>query len=63
MSRNSGDGAVGGGIYGLAFIGALVYYFQHANTLSAFILGFIKALVWPAMGLSLNEPEALTQTF
>lgn len=42
-------GGVSGGIYGLAFVGALVYYFQHAATFGAGVLGFIKALVWPAM--------------
>ena len=37
------------GIYGLAFVGALIYYLQHAATFWAGVLGFIKALVWPAM--------------
>jgi len=40
--------AASGGVYGLAFIGALVYYFQHAGTLEAGVVGFFKALVWPA---------------
>lgn len=44
--KNSG---VSGGVYGLAFIGALVYYIQHAATLWAGVLGFIKALFWPAL--------------
>lgn len=38
-----------GGIYGLAFVGALIYYLQHAATFWAGVLGFVKALVWPAM--------------
>ncbi len=38
-----------GGIYGLAFIGAAVYYIQHSATFWEGVLGFIKALVWPAM--------------
>ena len=38
-----------GGIYGLAFVGALIYYLQHAATFWAGVTGFIKALVWPAM--------------
>ena len=42
-------GGASGGIYGLAFIGALVYYFQHASVLMDFVLGFLKALVWPAI--------------
>lgn len=45
MSKNSG---VSSGIYGLAFIGALVYYIQHATTFWLGVLGFLKALVWPA---------------
>jgi len=39
----------GGAIYGLGFIGALVYYLQHAATFSAGVVGFLKALVWPAI--------------
>ena len=40
---------VSGGVYGLAFIGALVYYIQQATTFWAGMLGFLKALVWPAL--------------
>lgn len=43
--KNSG---VSGGVYGLGFIGALVYFIQHADTITAGIIGFLKALVWPA---------------
>jgi hypothetical protein len=35
-------------IYGVGFIGALIYYIQHAATFGMGILGFLKALVWPA---------------
>ena len=38
-----------GGIYGLAFIGAAVYYIQQADTFWIGVLGFLKAIVWPAM--------------
>ena len=38
-----------GGVYGLAFLGAAVYYIQQATTFWLGILGFLKALVWPAM--------------
>jgi len=38
-----------GGIYGLAFLGALVYFIQHATTLWEGILGIVKALFWPAV--------------
>ncbi len=49
--RNKGmkDQGAFGSIYGLAFIGAGVYYIQHAATFWEGVLGFIKALVWPAM--------------
>ena len=36
-------------IYGLGFIGALVYYISQAATLWAGVLGFFKAIFWPAM--------------
>lgn len=44
MKKHAGTGA----LYGLGFIGALVYFIQHAGTVSAGIIGFLKALVWPA---------------
>jgi hypothetical protein len=47
--KGSGSAGVSGGAYGLGFIGALVYYIQHAATFGAGVLGFLKALVWPAI--------------
>ncbi|HET6399827.1 MAG TPA: hypothetical protein VFH95_00350 [Candidatus Kapabacteria bacterium] len=38
-----------GGIYGLAFIGALVYFIQHATTFWDGVLGIGKSIFWPAM--------------
>ena len=43
------SGNLSGGVYGMAFIGALIYYIQHATTLWMGILGFLKAVVWPAI--------------
>lgn len=40
---------ISGGLYGLAFIGALIYYLQHAATVWAGIVGVFKALFWPAV--------------
>jgi len=37
-----------GAIYGLGFIGAAVYYISHASSLMMGVIGFLKALVWPA---------------
>lgn len=42
-------GAAGGAVYGLGFIGALIYFIQHAATFWLGVLGFFKALVWPAI--------------
>lgn len=43
-----GAQAASGGIYGLGFIGAAVYFIGHAASFWAGVLGFLKALVWPA---------------
>jgi hypothetical protein len=37
-----------GAIYGLGFIGAAAYYIGTASTFWVGVLGFLKALVWPA---------------
>ena len=47
MSKSKGK--LGGRVYGLAFVGALVYFIQHATTLWMGVLGILKAIVWPAM--------------
>jgi hypothetical protein len=38
-----------GGVYGLAFLGALVYYIQHATTFWECLVGFFKAVFWPGV--------------
>lgn len=43
------DTAGAGAVYGLGLVGAVVYYIQHAKTFGEGVLGFLKALVWPAM--------------
>ncbi len=43
------NGAAMGGAYGLAFIGALVYYIQHATSFGMGVVGVLKAMIWPAM--------------
>jgi hypothetical protein len=35
-------------VYGLGFIGAVIYYLQHAPTFWIGVLGILKAMVWPA---------------
>ena len=38
----------GCGVYGLGFIGAAIYFMSPVTTFGAGVLGFLKALVWPA---------------
>lgn len=44
MNKNASNGAV----YGLGLIGAAVYYISAATGFWAGVLGFLKAIVWPA---------------
>lgn len=43
------DNGTGGVIYGLGFIGAAIFFIGNAVTFGAGVLGFLKALVWPAI--------------
>ena len=45
--KNSSSG-IAGAAYFMAFIGAAVFYIQQAATFGAGVIGFLKALVWPA---------------
>ena len=45
----SGKGGCGGAVYGLGFVGALVYYLGAASGFWIGVLGILKAIVWPAM--------------
>jgi hypothetical protein len=47
-SRGARNASCGGAVYGLGFIGAAVYFIQHANNFSTGAVGFLKAIVWPA---------------
>lgn len=38
----------GGWLWFLGFIGATVYYWQNAVGFGEYVIGFLKALVWPA---------------
>jgi hypothetical protein len=42
------EGAGGGMVYGLGFLGAVIYYIQTADGFWMGALGILKALVWPA---------------
>ncbi|HHU56694.1 MAG TPA: hypothetical protein GXZ39_00175 [Bacteroidales bacterium] len=45
MSKDSGTS---GAIYGLGLVGAAIYFISGATSFWAGVLGFLKALVWPA---------------
>lgn len=35
-------------MYGLGFVGAAIWFIQHAPTVWLGLIGILKALVWPA---------------
>jgi hypothetical protein len=45
----SKTGGVTSGAYGLGFIGAAVYYISQATSFGMGVLGFLKAIIWPAL--------------
>ena len=42
------SGAPSGVVYGFGLIGAAIYFISHATTFWMGVLGFLKAIVWPA---------------
>lgn len=48
MKQNIQSNATGGAVYGLGFIGALVYYLGNADSFWVGALGVLKAIFWPA---------------
>jgi hypothetical protein len=38
-----------GSIYGMAFIGSVIYFLQHATSFWNGVWGIIKAIFWPAV--------------
>ncbi|PKP54279.1 MAG: hypothetical protein CVT92_00565 [Bacteroidetes bacterium HGW-Bacteroidetes-1] len=48
MRSDIQNNASGGAVYGLGFIGALIYFISKATSLWIGILGVLKAIVWPA---------------
>ena len=47
-SNNYAGGAGGGAVYGLGFIGALIYFIQSATSFWDGAYGVFQAIVWPA---------------
>jgi hypothetical protein len=48
MKREIPPQAQHSALYGLGFIGAAIYYISHAIGFWPGVLGFLKALIWPA---------------
>jgi hypothetical protein len=48
MKKEIQGNASSGAVYGLGFIGAVVYYMVHATCFWGGVLGVLKAIVWPA---------------
>lgn len=49
MGMGDKGNGVCGGIYGVAFIGAAIYFIKHAAGFWLGVWGFTKALFWPAV--------------
>jgi len=48
MSEHVKNSAPSGAVYGLGIIGAAVFYISNATCFWGGVLGFLKAIVWPA---------------
>jgi len=48
MAKDNKNTASAGAIYGVGLIGAAIYYISTATGFWMGVVGFLKALVWPA---------------
>ena len=46
--KKNGSSGMAGAAYFMGFIAAAVYFIQNAASFGTGVLGFLKALVWPA---------------
>lgn len=47
MIKKMTCGGSNGAVYGLGFIGAIIYFISTATSFGMGVLGLLKALVWP----------------
>ena len=47
-ARQAPTGGGGDAVYGLGLIGAVVYFWREADGAGDYVVGLLKALVWPA---------------
>ena len=48
MKQEIHGNAPASAVYGLGFIGAAIYFISYATSFWMGVLGFLKAIVWPA---------------
>jgi hypothetical protein len=48
MKNEIRESGTAGAVYGMGLIGAAVYFISHATGFWMGVLGFLKAIVWPA---------------
>jgi len=48
MAKDVQNNAPASALYGIGLIGAAIYYIGAATSFGMGVLGFLKALVWPA---------------
>ena len=48
MKKDAQHSAPAGDVYGLGLIVAAIYFISHDTTFWLGVLGFLKAIVWPA---------------
>lgn len=49
MGNDAHKNAHSGAVYGLGLIGAAIYFISNATGFWMGVLGFLKAIVWPAI--------------
>ena len=58
MKKNMCNAGSAGCVYGLGFIGAVVYYISTATSFGMGVVGFLKALVWPFIHVESTEMKS-----
>lgn len=48
MRKNVQNAAPASAVYGLGFVGAIIYYVSTASGVGEGLIGILKALLWPA---------------
>ena len=47
--KNMKHGGMGGGVYGVGAIGALIWVVRNADSVTGFLCGIVQAVFWPAV--------------